>query len=283
MSREAYFRTGLGYIGRDVAFTTTNKRRFGTSFGTTPFICELIWKGLELKVPIGTMYYHLLWALLFLKLYSPEAVLSGMIGVDEKTLRKHVWNILRSMNNLKRKYIRLRDRFQRSNGSACLMSVDGADFKIFNPPFNRMWFSHKFNHAALRYELAICIQTGLLVWTKGPFPPGDWPDINIFRGWLKGKLLPLERIEADYGYQGDAKADGPDDHCSTLAQEELKFTIRGRHETVNARMKIFGALSQVYRHKREDHHLIFNSVALITQLVLQYENPLFPEVYTTEQ
>ena len=100
----------------------------------------------------------------------------------KKTFRKHVWIILKSMNDLKYEVIRLEDRFQRDNGSACLISIDAADFKILIPkPFNKKWYSHKSESAGLRYEIAICIQTGRMVWTKGPFPCGVWPDIKIFR------------------------------------------------------------------------------------------------------
>jgi hypothetical protein len=54
--------------------------------------------------------------------------------------------------------------------------------------------------------VAVCIQTGLIVWINGPFRAGKWPDVNIFRRDLKGKLLPGEMIGADTirgGYSRD--------------------------------------------------------------------------------
>lgn len=44
----------------------------------------------------------------------------------------------------------------KDNGSICKVTVDGTDFLINEPtPFNKKWCSHKFKHAALRYEIGI--------------------------------------------------------------------------------------------------------------------------------
>jgi hypothetical protein len=59
--------------------------------------------------------------------------------------------------------------YERDNGSQCLVSVDGTDYAIREPsPFNKKWYSHKMNGPGVRYEIAICIQTGVPVWTNGP-------------------------------------------------------------------------------------------------------------------
>jgi hypothetical protein len=64
-----------------------------------------------------------------------------------------------------------------------LIVVDGVDFRIqeirkygFNPRIH----SHKFNKAALKYEVATCINTGEFVWIHGPFP-GSRHDLTIYR------------------------------------------------------------------------------------------------------
>ena len=54
-----------------------------------------------------------------------------------------------------------------------LQTIDGTDFKVWEPhPFNPDYFSHKYNHAGVRYEIGICIKTGWIVWINGPFPCG---------------------------------------------------------------------------------------------------------------
>ena len=94
-----------------------------------------------------------------------------------------------------------------------MMTVDGTDFWIPEPsPFDRKWFSHKFNHAALRYEMALCIQTGWIVWTNGPFCAGSHSDVKIFRAGLKRELDLYECVEVDRGYVGEMAFLRPDNH-----------------------------------------------------------------------
>jgi len=68
-------------------------------------------------------------------------------------------------------------------GQTIFITVDGTDFWVPEPkPFNPDYYSHKFNHAGLRYEIGICIVTGWIVWINGPFPCGPfpcgaWPDM----------------------------------------------------------------------------------------------------------
>ena len=62
----------------------------------------------------------------------------------------------------------------------CKVTVDGTDFRIQEPiPFNPKWYSYKFKGPGLRYEVAICIKTGWIVWVNGPFPAGEWPNRKI--------------------------------------------------------------------------------------------------------
>jgi hypothetical protein len=57
-----------------------------------------------------------------------------------------------------------------------------------------MGFSHKLNSAGLRYEIGITIQTGDLVWTNGPYPCGNWPDLRIARNGICDELDPGKNI-----------------------------------------------------------------------------------------
>ena len=156
------------------------------------------------------------------------------------------------------------------NGSSCLLSVDGTDFKIQEQtPFWSGWRSHKFNGPGLRYEVAVCIQTGFIVWANGPFAAGAFPDITIFRSKLKKLLFPWERVEADLGYRGDKSVHGPDDHAPTFGQYIAKDKVRDRHETINKLFKEFNCLKQIFRHDISNHGTVFNAVAVITQLSIE--------------
>jgi len=80
----------------------THKRRFHATFGTTPAICAMLWEKLDpaCTMPKGSLPVHLLWALMFMKLYCSEAVHSSMAGVDEKTFRKWTWILVDGISYL---------------------------------------------------------------------------------------------------------------------------------------------------------------------------------------
>ena len=141
-------------------------------------------------------------------------------------------------------------------------------------PFNPDWKSHKLGGSGVAYEVATCIQTGDIVAFNGPFPAGKWPDINIFRNRLKLSLLSWEKVLADLGYRGDTKVITKLNATSTQ-QSYAMGCARDRHETVNRRIKTWGALKLPFRHDRHDHHLFFRSAVVIEQIKMENGNPPF--------
>jgi hypothetical protein len=175
--------------------------------------------------------------------------------------------------------IKWKSRHSGSTGNVCLVTVDGTDFRIPEPsPFWTGWFSHKFKAAGLRYEIAICIKTGYIVWVNGPFPCGSFPDIKIFRSALKYKLRAGEKVEADNGYRGEPlHVSLPGDIESEL-HKKAEVAARARHETVNKRFKQFKCLKDVFRHDISKHAAVFRAVAVLTQLSMENGDPAF-QVY----
>ena len=168
------------------------------------------------------------------------------------------------------------NRFRNYTGKTCLVTVDGTDFLIVQPiPFSKRWYTQKFHGPGLRYEVAICIQTGDIVWISGPFRPGKMNDITIFRKGLKYLLLDAgEMAEADKGYRGEPNCIRlPGDYVS-LSDKRAKDNARGRHETVNRRLKTFGCLQQRFRHAKKKHKYCFAAVAVCVQLA--FENGELP-------
>jgi hypothetical protein len=176
--------------------------------------------------------------------------------------------------------VRWENRFRRDRGKTCKVTVDGTDFQIQEPtPFSREWWSRKFNGPGLRYEVAICIQTGDIVWINGPFKPGPWTDLLIFRRNLKQRLAPGEMVEADNGYRGEPNHARTADGFVSQADDRAKWTARNRHETVNRRLKQWGCLKQVWRHNRRLHKTVFAAVVVITQLAFENGEPPFQVRY----
>jgi len=167
----------------------------------------------------------------------------------------------------------------KDNGSICLVTVDCADFKIHEPtPFSNKWFSHKFKHAGLRYEIAICIQTGWIVWINGPYPCGHWPDLDISRDGLNQALLPWEKFVADGTYKDEYGYSYTPTGYNTREQH-MKAVARARHETINGVFKKFGALKDEWRHHRTKHGIAFSAIANIVQAQIQCEPTSFKVQY----
>ena len=61
------------------------------------------------------------------------------------------------------------NRYKQDRSNDCLLSVDGTDFLA--PNYGKKWYSHKFKHSGLRYEVALSIKTGWICWISGAVEP----------------------------------------------------------------------------------------------------------------
>ena len=127
--------------------------------------------------------------------------------------------------------------------------------------------------------------TGEIKWINGPYPCKDWPDVNIFRDALKGNLELGERVEADDGYLGESPwvARVPSAVFTRFSKEadDMQKRVQGHHETVNARLKSFKVLDELYRHDPTQHGYVFRAVAVLVQLSIKNGDPLFGVNYKT--
>ena len=73
-----------------------------------------------------------------------------------------------------------------------MLSVDGTDFRV-TKSYKKPFYSYKFKKSGLRYKVALCIKTGEICWTAGPYLPGIWNDNVIFNNGLVHQLEPGER------------------------------------------------------------------------------------------
>lgn len=127
------------------------------------------------------------------------------------------------------------------------------------------------NGAALRYEVALSIVSGVIVWVARPYPCGRYPNLRIYPEKLKLRLRPWEKVIADHGFP---------DPCDLLHAYAANFdgyhrAVRARHETVNGRLKRFNVLTDVFCHRRELHSVFVYAVLHVTNLVMTFEEPLF--------
>jgi DDE superfamily endonuclease len=170
--------------------------------------------------------------------------------------------------------IKWENRTLDDNGSQCKITVDGTDFRIYEPkPFSPKWYSHKFHGPALRYEVAVNIQNGWIVHVNGPFPAGKWSDLKIARTkltlMLEASQFDDEMALADGGYQdGYLYFETPTGENNE--DQRMKAIARARHETINRRFKLWKILSNRYHGTNLERHAhIFMAIANITQLLIE--------------
>lgn len=160
------------------------------------------------------------------------------------------------------------------------MSVDGTDFQVPQFfPWSKSWYGHKFNGPGIRYEVALCIRSGRIVWIHGPFRCGEWNDMKIFRHSLINMLQDGERVETDKGYRGAPTATRPPDLNNPEKIATMRETVGRRHETVNRRFKQFRCMKVVWRHSLDFHSASFRAVAVLTQLAFDDGEELFEVDY----
>ncbi len=144
------------------------------------------------------------------------------------------------------------------------MSIDGTDCAILEPhPLDPRNFSFKLNGPGLRYEMALSIRTGMIVWVYGGKPCGSWPDLRLARHRFVHQLQPGEKAIADDGY-----ADYDYFICSRYRPQSSVHIKRilARHETINGRLKAFAVLNSDFRHSLDMHHLCFYACATLVQV-----------------
>ena len=166
--------------------------------------------------------------------------------------------------------ILLDNRFLHDEGTDCLLSVDGTDFLA--PNYGKKWYSHKFKHSGLRYEVALSIKTGWICWISGPWNPGQWNDLEIFRMSLVTFLDSFERVEADDGYIGEAPLKVRCPRCVTVPEErkEMMSRVRNCQETINKRFKDWAILDTQFCHDMRIHRDVFAAIAVIYQIAIQH-------------
>ena len=156
------------------------------------------------------------------------------------------------------------------------MSVDGTHFPIEEPqPYSTKWSSHKLGgKPGLNYEIGLSIFDSKLLWIHGPTPPGRYNDITVFRSHLKDKIPNGRRVIADLGYRGEVDIVSTKNEFDPHKISEFKDRVMVRHETFNKRIKIFGCMSNKFRHGVKNHKDAFEAIC-VPSFILHNSEELF--------
>jgi hypothetical protein len=256
--------------------------RFRGLFGAPSVVIAEIWERIIPMVEEKTYRKHLLWGLIFLKVYSIEEVHCALVGhPTKKDFRQKSWHIVEMIAGLKETIILLDNRFINSPTRqgrliASLLTLDCTDCMINEPyPFHSMWSSVKFRGPGVKYEVAIAIYSNNICWGNGPFPASS-NESRIFHERLGTELPVDEPVEVDSGPGGDDRLMKPG-AGEGFQQRKAKSVYRGRQETIFSRLKQFKVLDSHFRHTDSDkevmlykHQSCFDAVLVITQMKLMF-------------
>ena len=265
----------------------TNKKRLKDFCGLGEISLEKLFQDIQ-DPTLGDFYIkrptpaELIQAIYFLKKYPTAHEYAARCGAGtEKTVLSKAWKYIRTIQALKAKKI------QWIFGSGehqefFIVSVDGVHCKINEPRSQPSsgWFSKKSNGAGLTYELGVAVYHNKIVWVNGPFPAGQ-NDITVFRkpDGLLSKIPPNCRAIGDEGYRGEPSKVSTRNQFNSVELKQFQSRVRARHETVNARLKTFGVLSQTFRSKgvtRQDKHKsVFEACCVLVQYELDNGGQLF--------
>jgi hypothetical protein len=256
--------------------------RFRALFGAPSVVIAEIWERIIPMVEKKTYRKHLLWGLLFLKIYSTEEAHCAIVGhPTKKEFREKSWHIVEMIAGLKETIILLDNRLINSPKNVgrlnhSLLTLDCTDCMINEPyPFHPKWRSIKFSGPGVKYEVAIAIYSNNICWANGPFP-GSVNESRIFHERLGMELPHYEPVEVDSGPGGDNRLMKPDAGMG-FGQRKAKSVYRGRQETIFSRLKQFKVLDSHFRHSDSDvevmlykHQSCFDAVVVVTQMKLMF-------------
>ena len=157
------------------------------------------------------------------------------------------------------------------------MSVDGTHCPIEEPrPFSKKWSSHKLGgKPGVNYEISLNINQSKVLWVSGPFPHGQYNDLQVFRQSLKDKIPVGKRAIADDGYKGEAEYISTKNKFDPREIAKFKEQVQAQHETFYKIIKIFNCLTLKFCHGVTMHKVFFEAACVITIYKMENGSPLF--------
>jgi len=135
--------------------------------------------------------------------------------------------------------------------------------------FNRAKYSHKYDGPGIRWLLTLSTATGLILNLSGPYLPGIFPDLSIYRSRIKPFLLDGEFVLNDLGFRGDETCINAHDSGPPSIALKRRKNLLARHETINGRVKIW-ACANTSRVRHLDVHY-YTAMITAVHVIVQIE------------
>ena len=147
-------------------------------------------------------------------------------------------------------------------------------------PYDKGQYSQKFNHGALKYEIAMDVYRSKVVWISGPHRGGLHDKTIFVEMGLKDKIPLGKKVISDRVY---GSKEFPDDHIklalpNPMDDKELanfKARVRARHEGFNGRLKFYKSLSDTYHHSPDNHVHVFEAICVTQQYQMDNGSEIF--------
>jgi hypothetical protein len=261
--------------------------RFKACYGSHPYVYARIWRDLEVyEIDHERKLGYYLMTLFWMKGYDTEAKIATIWRRDEETVRAWCWYYAECIQTMFELVVQLPKNLHADLEYPLI--VDGVHCRIFEPgdhptePFDSKFSSKKFGKkAALAYEVAVSTTEQRIYSVRGPFPAGEFTDLVMFRDcglqdWLikKGKKAFADAIYVKAG----KGVSTPCTQYDSKPANQYKRKGRAKVESINSRLKNFGVLNQIFRHKIDrmsKHKTCFQAVTVIVAYQLQSGSPLF--------
>ena len=284
----------LGIVGGSGKSSACKSKIFCKHFGSSPVCLAAQWYDIcTVEVdPLPASKQCLkglrifLVAHFFLWTYPKNSdILASRFKLPERYMRgKNLWEWIERIQALKRIKITWNERFDDPDSEVFLVTVDGTDCRTCEKKHptlsqDRRNCSHKFKHAALKYEVGISVFEARVVWINGPYRGGQ-SDLNMLRhGGLLDKIVDGKKAIADRGYHTGVpderrKLSLPNAYDSKVLNN-FKSRARLRHETFNGRIKFFKVLANTFEHGLDKHKIAFEAVAVTVQYQMEHGSPIY--------
>ena len=266
---------------------TTLNDKFRGHYGAKPHVIAQLWEDLLTTdvrkarvVPGKNSLRYFFVTLHFLKRYQTEVERNTTWKISENTLREWTWCYVKKIGYLLESKVRWpQDNY---GDQIWIMSVDGTHMRTQEPhskdlPKDPAYFSFKHKCAGFNYEIGLSLHESKLIWFRGPYKAGPYPDITIFnKKGLKHKLRALGKMAiGDHGYKGYPKIISTNNSHDSDEVRRFKIRARQRHEQYNRKLKEFECLGQKVRHKKKQLVKCFRAVVVLVEYKMEMGEPLY--------
>ena len=239
----------VGYGEGSIARMSLNAKHeaFKAHYGSNSLVLSIIWYDLQnTTIPLAALNaeensekgFKMFMITHFYLFTNPKNtfLLVSRFQMNRTYLQgSRLWTWVNKLAALRAAKIKWNPRFADDDFPIFICSIDGVDFKtveISNDQYNvdRTRKSQKYEHAALRYLIAVDLHSSDIVFLDGPVLPGATNDLAHFRAGRDQNLVELippgKAVIVDRGYN------------PPQSKREFKSRARARHESLTARMKL---------------------------------------------